>query len=84
MTQEAHRGLGWEAGGKNLTCYAYDGIIMGRDPDWVHKVMAVMVKIFGRIFLETKLEKTKAMVFTPVSIWGNIRKEAYKWRVIGG
>ena len=82
--QEAHHGLGWEVGGKNLKFYAYDGLIMGREPYWVHKVLAVMVEMFGRIVLETKLEKTKAMVFTPGFIWGQIGKEAYKWRVTGG
>ena len=39
-----------------------------------------MVDMFCRVRLETILEETKATVFTPGFVWGQIGEEAYKRR----
>ena len=57
-TQEDHRGLGWTTRESNLLFYADDGRIVGRDLDWLHNTLSVMVDISGRVGLETNLEKT--------------------------
>ena len=81
--QEVHHGLGWAAGERKLVFYA-DGVrIAGREPDWVQDSLSVTVYMFFRDRLETNLDKTKAMVFTPGFIGGQIREEAYKRRETG-
>ena len=42
-----------------------------------------MVRIFRRVGLRKNLSKTKAMICTPVFIWGKQVFEAYKWRDTG-
>ena len=62
---EVQHGLGWAAGERNLVFYADDGRISGRDYQWVHYALALMVAMFCRIGLETNLKKIKSMVCTP-------------------
>ena len=44
--QEAHNGMGWAVGEKNLIFYTDDGRIVGRDHEWVQDAMTVMVAMF--------------------------------------
>ena len=62
---EAHYWLVWVAGESNLTFYADDRWIVGRDPDWLQESLVMTVDMFGRVELETNLEKTKAIFCTP-------------------
>ena len=44
--QEAHNGMGWAVGEKNLIFYTDDERIVGRDHEWVQDSMTVMVAMF--------------------------------------
>ena len=55
----------------------------GRDPYWFHNTLLVMVGMFGRVKMETNLERTKEMVCTPGFTRGQIGKESYKRRAMG-
>ena len=81
--QEARHGMGWEAGESNLTFYADDGRIGGRDHIWVQDALMVSVAMFRRMGLETNLEKKKALVCTPRYIWGKWSEVVYKRRDTG-
>ena len=81
--QEAHRGLGWAEGERNLLFYEDDGRITGRYPYWVHNTLGVTVEMFGRVGLDRKLEKTKAIICTPGFICVYTGNEAYKHREMG-
>ena len=59
MLQEYHHRLSWAAGERNLVFYADHGWIVGMDPDWVQNMLAARVEIFGRVGLDTKLEKKR-------------------------
>ena len=65
QAKEAHLGFGWEEGERYLVFYADAGWIKERDPVLFQKELAVTVQMFGRIRLETNLEKKKSMVYTP-------------------
>ena len=62
--QEAHHGLGWAAGERNLIFYANDGRIAGRDHVWVQDALSFMVTMFQRMGLEKNIENTETMVCT--------------------
>ena len=81
--QEAHYGLGWASGERNLIFYEVDRWILGRDPDWFQDLLLVAVDLFFWVGMETNLEKAKGMVFTLDFIWGHIVKEYYKRRATG-
>ena len=53
-------------------------MIAGRDHEWVHDALTVMVAMFLRMGLGDNLEKTKAMVCMPRFIWGKWGETAYK------
>ena len=55
----------------------------GREPYWFHNTLLVMVGMFGRVKMETNLERTKEMVCTPGFTRGQIGKESYKRRAMG-
>ena len=82
-TQETQHGLGWAAGKRNLVFYADYGRIAGRYHKWVQDALTVTVVMFYRMVLETNLENTKSMVYTPGFIWGEWGERAYKEREIG-
>ena len=63
--QEAHHGFSWLLGKHNICFYADAGIIAGKNLIWVQRTLSAMVKMLKRVGLQTKLGKTKAMVFTP-------------------
>ena len=65
VPQEAGYGMGWAVGEHNLVLYVYYGRIAGRYHIWVQDALTMTVAIFGRVGLETNLEKTKALVCTP-------------------
>ena len=44
--QEAHHGMGWEAGARNLVFYADDGRIEEQDHEWVQDALTVTVAMF--------------------------------------
>ena len=81
--QEERHGMGWAAVERNLIFYAEDGMIGGRYHIWVQDALIVSVAMFRRMGLETNLEKTKALVFTPGYIWGEWSDAAYKGRATG-
>ena len=56
---------------------------MGQEHGWVQDALAVTVAMLCRIGLEANLDKTKAIVCTPRSIWGKWGERAYKKRVKG-
>ena len=66
---EAQHGFGWLVGEHNICLYAYDGRIVGQDPIWMQTSLTTMVRIFDRVGLQKKLDKTKAMICTPGFIW---------------
>ena len=76
--QEAHNGMGWVDGERNIVFYADDGRIAGKDPEWVQDALKVKVAMFRRMGLDANLEKTKLMVCTPRLIWGKWEEMAYK------
>ena len=53
--KEARHGLGWLAGNINLVFYANNVRIFGREHEWVHDTLTVMVEIFLRMGLDTNL-----------------------------
>ena len=82
-TQEAQHGLGWAAGDINLVFYAKNGRIPGQDREWVKNALTVAVTMLRRMGLETNLDRTKSMVFTPCFIWEEWGEQAYKRRATG-
>ena len=58
------------SGDRNLVFYTDDGMIVGRDHEWVHNALTVMVAMFRRMGIDANLEKTKTMVCIPGFIWG--------------
>ena len=78
--QEAHHGLGWAAGERNLVFYADNVRIAEWHHTWFQDALKVTVAILGTAGLDTILENTKAMVCTPGFIWVKWSKEAYKSR----
>ena len=62
IPQEAHHGMRWADGKKNLLSYADDGRIIGWDPEWVQDVLTVTVTMFCRMGLDTDFENTKKIV----------------------
>ena len=81
--QEAQHGLGWAAGDINLVFYAKNGRIPGQDREWVKNALTVAVTMLRRMGLETNLDRTKSMVFTPCFIWEEWGEQAYKRRATG-
>ena len=69
--QEARHGMGWEAGESNLTFYADDGRIGGRDHIWVQDALTISLEMFQQMGLETEMKKTNALVCTPGYIRGS-------------
>ena len=63
--QEAHHGMDWAAGERNLVFHANDSRIVGWDHEWVQDALTVTAATFYRMVLDANLEKTKAMVCTP-------------------
>ena len=63
--QEAHLGLCWAVGERNLVFYANDVRIEGRYHKWVQDVLIATVAMLRRVGIETNLEKNKYMVFIP-------------------
>ena len=53
--QEAHNGLRWAVGERNLIFYANKGRIAGQDHMWVQDALSVTVAMFCRMGLETNL-----------------------------
>ena len=70
-------------GEKNIVFYVDDGRIAGRKPIWVQTTLMVVVRMFGRVGLQTNLVNTKIMVYNTVFIWGKLGVAAYKQRVMG-
>ena len=57
--------MGWATGERNLVFYKDDGRILGRDHIWAQDSLTVIVAMFRRVGLDTNLENTKSLVFTP-------------------
>ena len=68
--QEAQQGLRWAAGEGNLVLYVGDVRISGWDHECVQDSLMVTVEMLHRMGIETNLDKTNFMVFTPGFIWG--------------
>ena len=81
--QKAQNGLVWAAGEQNLIFYADNGRILGREHMWVQDALSLAVAMFHRMELETNLEKTNNMVWTPGFIWGKWGEQEYKIRATG-
>ena len=71
--KEAHHRMGRTEGERNLVFYADNSRIAGRYSDWVQEELAIPVDMFIRVGLETNLDKTKEVVFTPRFILIQIR-----------
>ena len=78
--QEAQHRMGWPAGESNLVLYADYGRIAGRDHISVQDALTVTVAMYRRVGLDNNMEKTKALVCTPVYIWGKWIEAAYNHR----
>ena len=53
-----------EAVGHNLgVFYVNDGMIVSRNPGWLHKDINVLIGLFRRIGLEANISKSKTMIF---------------------
>ena len=63
--QKAQHSMGYAAVEKNSFYFVDDKRIVGRDHEWIHDALVVMVYILFRMGLESNLEKTKEMVCTP-------------------
>ena len=81
--QEDQHGFWWSMGEHKVCFYTDDGRITGRDTIWVQEALKTMVRMFERFILQTNLNKTKAVIFTPGFIWGHQGAEAYKRRATG-
>ena len=81
--KESQHGSGWLVGENNICFYADDGRIAGRDPIWVQTALTTMVRMFERVSLQTKLNKTKAVICTTGFIWIKRGDEVYKQRATG-
>ena len=81
--QEAHNGLGWAVGEKEIVFYDNNGRMMGRNHIWVQGTLMTLVWIFDQVGIYTNLGKTKSMVCTPGFIWGEMGKEAYNQQAMG-
>ena len=57
--------LGMGGWGEETGFYDDDGRIAGRDHKWVQYELTVRVAMIGRMGLDTKLERTNAVVYTP-------------------
>ena len=66
--QEAHHRMGCTEGERNLVLYADDSRVAGRYSDWVQEELAITVDMFIRVGMGKNLDKTKAVVFTPILI----------------
>ena len=53
--QEAHHGMGWAVGERNLVFYADDRSIVGRYHKWVQDALTVTVSMFRRMALKNNL-----------------------------
>ena len=62
--------LGWGTLETNIVFYAEKGHIAGRNPIWVHTMLMTGVIMFDIVELHRNLGKSKAVVCTPVFIWG--------------
>ena len=82
-TQDSQHRLVYFAGERKLVFYANNGMIAGRDHEWVQNILKVTLAMFRRLGLGTNLDKTKSMVCTPGFIWDKWSEEAYKLRTIG-
>ena len=83
VPQEDQHGFGLLAGEHNICFYANYRRIARQDPIWVQVTLTTMVRMFERVGLQTNLDKTKAVIFTPEFIWGQQGAEAYKRRSTG-
>ena len=43
--QEVQHVMGWEAGARNIVCYADDGKIVGKDNKWVQDTLTITVSM---------------------------------------
>ena len=50
---------------------------MGRNPIWVQMTMTDMVRMFDRVGLQIKIDKTKVMLCTSGLIWGYLGTVLY-------
>ena len=64
--------MGWALVEHNIVFYAYDGNILVSNPIWVQTTLMVVVRMFGRVGLQTNLVNTKIMVYNTVFIWGKL------------
>ena len=78
VPQEAQYSFGWLAGEHTICFYEDDGMIARRDTIWVQAVLTKMVIMFDKVGLQMNLNKTKAVICTPMLIWGKQGSEAYK------
>ena len=70
-------------GEQNIVFYVDDGRIAGRKPIWVQTMLTAVVRMFGRVELQTSLGNNNTMVYNKVFIWGELGVAAYKQRVMG-
>ena len=69
VPQEAQHGFWWLAGYHTICFYEDDVQIARQDTIWVQAALTKMVIMFERVGLQMNLNKTKAVVCTPVLIW---------------
>ena len=63
--------------------YDENGRIAGRDHKWFQYALTVTVEMICRMGLDTKLERTKVVVYNPGFIWGKWGEQVYKRQVMG-
>ena len=81
--QEAHHGLVWEEGYKNIVFYADYGRIADCNPISAQTTLTMVVSMLERVGMQKDLGNTKAMVCTPGLIWGRQGTAMYKRRASG-
>ena len=64
--------------------YADDGMVGVTDPKWLQGAFSALVAIFGRVGLQTNVDKTVSMACQPCRTGtGNRTEEGYRWRITG-
>ena len=80
---ETHGDVGETVVQKWGIIYANDGMFGSHNPEWLHKVIKVLIGLFRRIILEANIENSKKMNCHPGSIWSGMSAEKFTRRSTG-
>ena len=77
-SEEAYQGLSWATGEHNIIFYVDDGRIVGAQYHLSPENLAAVIRMFNMAVLLTNHGETKAVLCTPIFIWGQQGTSAYK------